>query len=254
MSLPVSVQMFSVRDQFAQNPIETLKKIKACGYDYIETAGLADMDPRYFKGVCDAIGLKVKTAHVFYEGLAEDAKKVVNMYKELGCKYIAIAYLGVDHLPGGAEFEKGIKRLEYFSKVALDAGMQLLYHNHGHELDIVNGDYLLDTVINCIPSKMMLSEFDTGWAQIANVDPVKYIKNHKGMIPAVHIKDYAPESVDRPITCPAGTGVLDVKGIALAAVECGAEWIVVEQDDPYGEMDYFEGLAIARSNLKKLGF
>ena len=49
MSLPVAVQVFSVRDDAARNLRETLSAIKQMGYDGVEFAGLYGYSPAEIK-------------------------------------------------------------------------------------------------------------------------------------------------------------------------------------------------------------
>ena len=64
MSLPVAVQVYSVRDAAAKDLRGTLKAIKEMGYDGVEFAGLYGYAPADIKRMCEEIGLVPVSAHV----------------------------------------------------------------------------------------------------------------------------------------------------------------------------------------------
>lgn len=256
MSLPVAMQLFSVRDDMSARPLETLRALKKYGYDGVEPAGLYGLSPEYFKGACDALELNIISAHVPYSVLADDTDKTIDIYKYLGCRYIAVPYLSADRVPGGENYAETVSNLRIIGKKAKDAGMQLLYHNHAHEFTRVNGDFALDTIYNCVSEEILKAEIDTGWVHYSKVDPSEYIKSYSGRVPVVHLKDYTvyDKKTKDIVTCPFGSGCLDAEKILAASVDSGAEWLVVEQDRPYKTKSAMKCAEISRKNLKKLGF
>ena len=64
MSLPVAIQVYSVRDDAAADLRGTLQKIKDMGYDGVEFAGLYGNSPEDVRAMCDEIGLVPISAHV----------------------------------------------------------------------------------------------------------------------------------------------------------------------------------------------
>ena len=71
----------------------------------------------------------------------------------------------------------------------------------------------------------MFLELDAGWAWYAGVDPVALL----GRGPLVHIKDLRRRG-ERSF-CAVGDGGVDFARFVPAAVEAGAEWLIVEQDE-----------------------
>ena len=91
MSFPVAVQLYSVRDNMAEDFEGTIKKVKEMGYDGVEFAGLFDKSPAEVKRICEDNGLVPVSAHVSYDVIAADPEKVIGDYAKIGCKYIAIS-------------------------------------------------------------------------------------------------------------------------------------------------------------------
>ena len=60
MKLPVAVQLFSLRNEAAEDLRGTLAKVKEMGYDGVELAGLYEREPEEIRAMCEAAGLTVK--------------------------------------------------------------------------------------------------------------------------------------------------------------------------------------------------
>ena len=104
MSLPVAVQVYSVRDDAKADLKGTLKKIKEMGYDGVEFAGLYDHTAAEVKAMCEEIGLVPLSAHVPFVDMLKDPHGVLSTYAEIGCKYVAVPYLVPEHRPGTPNF------------------------------------------------------------------------------------------------------------------------------------------------------
>ena len=92
-TLPVAVQVYSVRDDAERDFKGTMQKIKDMGYDGVELAGLYGMKPAEVKAILEEVGLVPLSAHVPFQELEADIEGTVAQYKEIGMQYIAIPYL-----------------------------------------------------------------------------------------------------------------------------------------------------------------
>ncbi len=253
MAFSIAYQLFSARDTFDADMIGHLESLKRSGYDGVELAGYYGVSPHYLRGICDVIGLKIVSAHLSYWTLTENIDVTISNLKALGCEYVAIPgafgiFIGSDYYP---KFLEGFEKLGF---ALADAGITLLYHNHAFEFEKFNGDTGLDVLYSSLDPGAVSAELDAGFANFSGYDPVKIIRQYKGRIPVIHIKDY--ESGDKDIgemTCPAGEGVLDLPGILDAANYAGTKWLVVEQDrQNRNGKGALECAAISASNLLKL--
>ena len=118
MSLPVAVQVYSVRDAAAKDLRGTLEAIKEMGYDGVEFAGLYGYAPADIKRMCEEIGLVPVSAHVPYVDMLADAKGVLSQYAEIGCKYVAVPYLSPEHRPDSEQFPTVVENIGKIGKVA----------------------------------------------------------------------------------------------------------------------------------------
>lgn len=271
-TLPVAVQVYSVRDDAAKDFAGTMKKIKEIGYDGVELAGLYGLSPAEIKTAIADAGLVPLSAHVPFETLEADLEGTVGQYAEIGVKFIAIPYLTEEDRPGGPKFEKNVEFFGEIAKACKAHGILTLYHNHDFEFfKMPNGQYALDYIYSSIPADLLQTEIDTCWVKVAGEDPAAYIKKYTGRSPVVHLKDFYKEG--RPANLykligtdvkeeeshgvfefrPVGSGMQDFPSILEASVEAGAQWVVVEQDQSVGRTP-MEAIAMSREYLKNQGW
>lgn len=269
--MKIGLQLYTVRDAADADFVGTVKKVKEIGYDGIELAGLHGKTAAEVKAILDETGLVAESAHVSYQELMADMEGTIAAYKTIGCKYIAIPYMVDEDRPGNPGFAGVVENIKKIGEECKKQGIILTYHNHDFEfVRVENGQYGLDYLYSNVPSDLLQTELDTCWVRVAGEDPVEYIKKYSGRCPVVHLKDFVggksenmyeligidekkAETVSEFAFRPVGSGVQDFKAITAAAVECGAEWLVVEQDNTY-EIPSVEAAKISREYLRTLGF
>ena len=253
MSFPIAVQLYSVRDAMAEDFEGTIKKVKEMGYDGVEFAGLFDNSPEKVKAICDENGLVPISAHVSYDEIAADPEKVISDYAKIGCKYIAIPYAVEERRPGGELFDETVEGIRNFAAIGKKYGITMLYHNHDFEFEKLNGEYLLDLLYKALSADELQTELDTCWVNYGGEDPAAYLRKYAGRAPVVHIKDFVAKSRGAKVYdligiddgaqeladgekdfsyMPVGYGVQDMPAIVEACKAAGAEWLIIEQDDP----------------------
>jgi len=270
MSNPiVALQLYTVRDVTSNDLPNTLKQVKAMGYDYVELAGTYDLEAADFKQLLDEIGLKAISAHVPIQAFEADAAGTVATYKTLGCKVAAIPWAHPDTLPGGPDFEKTKATITKAAALCKENDMILAYHNHDFEFKALPcGTFVLDALF-AETSDVLQAQLDTGWVKAAGQCPVAYIKKYAGRCPAIHLKDITHAQTDKTVELlntdamlesrakyedrPVGQGILDVPAITKAAVEAGAYILVVELDEAVG-IASLEAAKQSREYLKTLGY
>lgn len=271
MALPIAVQVYSVREYAKEDLYATLKEIKEIGYDGVEFAGLYGNTPAEIRKMCEEIGLVPISAHVPYLDMVKDPVGVLSQYREIGCKFVAIPYLTPEYRPGTDKWPEVVENAKMLGKVAKDLGMTLLYHNHDFEFVTINGTYALDMLYDAVPADLLKTELDTCWVNVGGEVPAEYIAKYSGRTPVVHLKDfYGEKSEDmyeligiekkapkRPGNFefrPVGYGLQDMPAITAAAEKAGAEWLVVEQDNPSQGRTQMEAIRCSREYLKSIGY
>lgn len=251
MRFPIGLQVYSVRDFAEKDFYGTLKQIKEMGYEGVEFAGLYGNSPAEVKKMLEELGLKAVSAHVPLAELMNDIPGTVAAYREIGCPYIAIPWLGEEDRPGAENYPKVVEGIRAIGEEMKKQGGVLLYHNHDFEFKKVDGEYALDRLYEEIPADLLQTELDTCWVNVAGENPAAYVRKYSGRAPLVHLKDFVMpgkkpahmyeligvdknEEEDGAVFefRPVGYGAQNFPEILKASEEAGASWVIVEQDQP----------------------
>lgn len=270
--IPVGLQIYSVRDDAERDLTGTLKKVKEIGYDFVELAGLYGKSFAEVKNALEEAGIPAISAHVPLVELEADPENVVTNYAGLGCRYIAVPYLPEELRPNTPGFEKVMQMIPRIGKICRERGMTLLYHNHDFEFVKINGQYALDYIYETVPPELLQTEIDCCWVKSAGEDPAKYIRKYAHRCPVVHLKDFYkegnPQNLYKLIGLeaagkekedgrfefrPVGFGMQVMPELLEAAVESGAKYFVVEQDESLGRTP-MEAVTMSRRYLELLQF
>lgn len=268
---PVAVQLYSVRDNMAEDFEGTLRKVKELGYEGVEFAGLFDKSADEVKTLVDEIGLTPISAHVPYADMADNAEKVLSDYVKIGCKFVVIPYMTEEYRPGAEKFDELIENIKIIGAKAKELGMTLLYHNHDFEFVKIGDEYGLDVLYASVDEDIFKTEIDTCWVNVGGENPAEYILKYSGRSPVVHLKDFVINGeqkgslykligIDEEETTenseegfafrPVGYGCQDFKAILEASEKAGAEWVVVEQDEATMGKTPIESIEMSRNYLK----
>ncbi|MBR6649966.1 MAG: sugar phosphate isomerase/epimerase [Clostridia bacterium] len=234
MIFPVSIQLFSLRDDLEKDARNTLISLKEMGYDGIEPYGGKDLygfTQKEFIEFMNSIDLKVPSAHISFETLMADPDDTFSFHKSLGCKYLAMPYLNPAKWPGKEDHEGTYEQIQMLCEKGKEYDIQLCFHNHEGEFAKLDNKYIIEHILDGVPG--LKAEYDTAWIAVMNVDPVEYIKENADKCALIHLKDYYRKkeiTEGRGELRPIGYGVQNIPHLLDAAEEAGVEWIVVEQD------------------------
>ena len=245
--LPIAYQVYSAREEAQADLNGVLGQIKSLGYDGVEFAGFYGHTAEAVLGMLSEHGLKAVSSHVPMAKIIEDMFGVIAYHQTIGCEYIAVPFLDESSRPGAAGFAAMLRVMYKFGRLCKEGGLQLLYHNHDFEFAALSGQYGLDFLYEAIPADILKTEIDTCWVKYAGLDPAEYVRKYAGRCPVVHLKDYVgrkdgktpygligtDKAADKDVAFsfkPVGMGCQDIPSIVAAAVESGAQWLVVEQD------------------------
>jgi sugar phosphate isomerase/epimerase len=225
---PISLQMYTVRDDAARDPLGTLRGVAAAGYRAMELAGTFGMSASDLRAELDRLGVVVSGAHVALERLESDLDGVIAEMQVLGGAYVICPFL-MPHRRGNlAAYQRLAGTLNSIGARCRDAGLRFAYHNHDFELQRFGDTTGLHAMLSGTDATAVAFELDVYWATYAGFDPVALIGEFAGRAPLIHLKDMTPPP-ERTFA-EVGHGILDIPAICAAADAAGAEWFVVEQD------------------------
>lgn len=280
--MKVGVQLYSVRNSMAANPLGTMEKVAQMGYRYLEPANRnLENDP--------GCGFSLE-AESLVKLLGKYGAKVVNVHLspvdgQFLEKYLrpVIRYhqaIGNHSLTSAMDFFESrddiLKKCELFNKIGRichEEGMDFLYHNHFHEFQKFNGKTVMDYMAENTDPDYLKFEIDTFWVMRGGYDPVQVLRKYGKRVKLIHQKDFSKKSkapvnllsvldpnekIDREtfsklkdisVFTEIGTGIMDIQSIIDAGNEIGVEYIILEQD--FSSLMELQSLQISMDNFKK---
>ena len=230
MKLPIAAQVYSIREEAEADFEKAMQQLAGMGYDGVELAGLYGKSAEEIKSALERAGLQAISAHVPMEAFEQDLDNTVKTYQEIGCKYVAIPYLDKERWYGGGKYQNTLDNVRKIAAKCKEAGMTLLYHNHNFEFEkTAEGGYQLDAFYDTIPAEELQTELDLCWVTVGGADPVAHLQKYNGRCPIVHVKDFMRKDGE-VVLVAAGDGEVGVERVVPAAIENGAQWLVIEQD------------------------
>jgi sugar phosphate isomerase/epimerase len=154
-------------------------------------------------------------------------------------------------------FQQAAKDFNRWGKLARDRGMTLAFHNHNYEFQKFGATTGFDELLaHTDPARVKL-EIDCYWITQAGRDPAETIRQLKGRVKMLHLKDrIAGVSTSQSLDASAehftevGSGTINWKEVLRAAEECGVEHYFVERDS--GELNAMESLKRSYGYLHQL--
>ncbi len=229
-TIPMGIEMYSVRDELKKNPQGTVRAIAAMGYQGLEFYApyfeWSHAQAKEMKKLLDDLGIRCFSTHNDASYLDKDhIQNAIDLNLNLGSKYVVMAS---SQPKPGLNGWKGIAEALNFGAEKLEpAGLKAGYHNHQTEFTPIDGVRPMEILAkNTKPSVML--QLDIGTCLEAGSDPVAWIRGNPGRIRSVHCKDWAP---DKGYSVLFGEGVADWKAIFAAAQSVGgAEYYLMEQE------------------------
>ncbi len=226
MSVPIGLQLYTLRDALAADFEGTIRQVAAQGYVGVESANAAYVSttPTAAAKLFQELGLQVPSAH---SDLPLGAKKnaVLDTMQILGCKDLVCPYIPAEEFASEDRIKFHSDELNQADEIARENGMRLSYHNHWWEYrQQVNGRPAYKIMLENVAPTVNF-EVDTYWVKTGGYDPADIIREYGSRAPLLHIKDGSTDEKDPMVAV--GDGVMDWASIISAGKP---EWLIVELD------------------------
>ncbi len=233
------------------------RKVAECGFSMIECGAGQTRDdaiPLTRSEIEDA-GLRALSLHTTKYKIPEMGKQ--ESFAEavsLGCKNVIIAWGPVE---SREQLEEDAKLYNEFGKIANDHGIDLLYHNHNHEYQLIDGVYAWDILLETADPESLKIQLDVGWIEFGGASAVAALGKYGERIKCLHLRDLpkdltkqGPGDDDRKDApfAEVGRGSLDYVEVLKAAKKSGAPDLVIEQPKPF-ELEFWEGIKFSRDHI-----
>ena len=245
MTRPLSIQLYTVREQIARDRDGVLRQLADLGFQAVEPFQ-PTADPVGFRKVADDLGLTVSSAHAM--GLLEpDPGPVFEAIATLGTD-LAIVPAGIpqEQFTSREGLERAAELLNGLAEKAAGHGLRLGYHNHWWEFEpVLDGKHGLEVLAELLAPEVFL-EVDTYWAAVGGADVPKVLRGLGSRVEALHVKD-GPLRKGEP-NVAVGQGAMTVPEV-LAAAPAEA-WRIIEFDEC--ATDVFAAIGESRTYVASL--
>ena len=248
MTIPIGLQLYSVRADCASDLPGTLEAVAKMGYVAVEFAGYHGRTAPQLRKMLDDLGLKCCGTHIGLDTLLGDTlPAAVEFCQTLGNRFLIVPGLPEERRNSRAAWLETAHILNGIAERLKPHGMRTGYHNHTVEFSPLDGELPWDTFFGNTVSDVVM-QFDTGNAMHGGAEAGPFLKRYPGRAATVHLKEYA-ESYN---TALIGEG--DVKWpeiFELCETIAGTEWYIVEQES-YA-FPPLECVVKCLQNLRKMG-
>jgi sugar phosphate isomerase/epimerase len=232
-SLPVGLELYSVRKELQRDPQATVRAVAKMGYQCVEFYApyfqWSEDETKQMRKLLDDLGIRCFSTHNDSSYVtADNISRARDKNLILGCKYVVVAssHPQPTSLDGWKTVADALNSVdERLEKSGLHAG----YHNHEPEFTPVDGVRPMEVIAkNTRPSIML--QLDVGTCLKAGSDPVAWIRANPGRIRSLHLKEWSSDPA-KGYSVLFGEGIADWKGIFAAAESVGgAEYYLIEQE------------------------
>lgn len=242
---PVSVQLYSVREQLSDDLEGTLERLAALGFTHVEPYGAFVVGSDRYVEALAATGLTAPSAHAGVLDLSDpspafEAAAAIGVRTIIDPAHRSDDWQSIDGIARIAE------RINTAAEQAREYGLRFGYHNHWWELEArPNGTPALELLAERLTDDVVL-EVDTYWVEVGGVSAPDLLTRLGDQVQLLHVKD-GDKSRDVKQQLPAGEGAMDVPAVLDAAP---AAVRVLEFDDYEG--DTMDGLAASLAYLTTL--
>lgn len=262
--LPIGMQTYTLGDDAGKDIDATFAQIAGIGYREIELPSLYGRKPGDLRVAADKAGLSISSLHIppVMRGvgvglsLGSPPAELAESLGALGAKQgaVPIAPFPDNFRPQtGETMQMTIARsfgeagAEHWHRVAATlnekgaalkaVGIALGYHNHNVEFAPAGDTTGWEILVEETEPDLVHFEVDVGWIATAGRDPAIFLREHRGRVKQLHIKDVAESAASnfalQMKPAEVGFGTLEWATILPAAYEAGVRHFYVEQEPPF---------------------
>lgn len=231
---PIAVQLYTLR-HLPGTFDQMLAAVADAGYSAVELVGDHGQTADEMRELLAKHDLTVTSSHVPLEQLQADFDDTIAFHHGIGNDTLVVPYLDERLRGESADQWRDVGRtLDQIGRRCRDRGVRLLYHNHAFEMAEVEGRPALDWLLADTDPDHLDLELDLAWVVRGGQDPLALLERYAGRCVLVHAKDVAPvgQNEDQGGWADVGYGTLDWETLIPAAHRAGAQWFIVEHDEP----------------------
>jgi len=244
-SIPLGLQLYTVRQDLAKDYEGTMRKLKAIGIRNVQAnltmSGKSSTDQ---KKLYDAMGFTWKSIHAGGDALRKTLSATIDEAGKVGITNITCSFplypMDRAAILAGPSIDDWKRNAETFNTCGLackGAGMTFSYHNHNLEFRKIGNVVPYDMLIAETDPSLVSMEMDIGWVVAGGADPVAYLNKYPTRFHSLHVKDLKksgiPNTNMKMISAIIGRGIVDWKKLIPAIHKTSVSRAFLEIEEPY---------------------
>jgi sugar phosphate isomerase/epimerase len=230
-SIPIGLELYSVREDLKQDLEATVRSVAEMGYECVEFYApyfeWSETQAKQMRKLLDDLGIRCLSTHNDEQYFsANNINRMRDLNLILGCKYVVMASAQASKSGGWKDIAD---KLNFAAEQLESSGLKPGYHNHQLEFTPASGVRPIEILAKNTKPSIML-QLDVGTCLEAGYDPVAWIRANPGRIRSLHLKDWSPDPA-KGYKVLFGEGIADWKNIFAAAESVGGvEYYLLEQE------------------------
>ncbi len=250
MAIPIAIQLYSVRDDCANDLFKTIAQLAKMGYGGVEFAGYHGHSAADIRKCLDDHNLKVAGAHTAFDLLqGERIESTIEFHRTIGCDNLVVPWLPEETRSTADACRRTAESLNEVSAKLKPHTMRTGFHAHSGDMKAIDGAKSAWDLLGEFTTGDFVMQYDTANGMAGGADPVQPILDWPKRGMTVHLKEWSGEHGAKVI----GEGLVPWQDVFDACeTVAGTEWYIVEHES-YEGMTPLEAVEIGPRNLRALG-
>lgn len=241
--IPVGLELYSVREQLAADPLGTLKAVAEMGYTGVEFAGAPAHTAEEYRAMLDETGLVCCGWHTPFNLVQADTlADTIAFNQTVGNRYVIIPGIPGHLVETREQWQRMAGVFNDLAAALAPHDMQTGYHNHHIEFKELDGERPWDTFFGGTCNDVIM-QLDTGNAMLGGGDPIAILKEYTGRSQTIHLKPFDtvkgqadPHAGFRTMIGEDSTPWQELFGLCESTAD--TQWYIVEYEcDLYPPLD-----------------
>lgn len=226
-TIPLGVQLYSVRRECENDFVATIKKVAEIGYQGVEFAGFYGYSAADLKKILDDHGLLCCGSHTQLAALTPDQiDATIEFNATIGNTYLIVPWLPEEKRQTIDDWKILAEEFNQLAEKIEPHAMRVGYHNHDFEFKPLDGQSPWDVFAqNTQPSVIL--QLDTGNCMHGGADALATLVKYPGRAVTIHLKEYSTSDPNAIL----GEGDVPWKEVfAFCTTKGATEWYIIEEE------------------------
>jgi sugar phosphate isomerase/epimerase len=266
----VGLQLYSVRNAMKANPLDTLQKLSAMGFRFVEHANYIDRKfygytAKEFKKILNDLGLKMPSGHTVFatkhwdyatKDFTDEWKYTVEDAATCGQQFVISPSLESAQRKTVDDIKAFMEIFNKNGELCKKSGMKFGYHNHDFEFSQKLGNQTVyELILDNTDPNLVMQQLDMGNLYNGGANALDIVKKYPGRFESWHVKDeiLSESKHEKYESTILGKGIVPVKEILEIAVQSKGNGHLIIEQESYQGLDPLESMKIDLSILKSWG-